>query len=202
MTEEEAQNWFATRYSTDVLRKLEGFVSLLREEAERQSLIARSTFDEIWARHMLDSAQLALLCDGPRQWLDVGSGGGLPGVVLAILNPAPIRLVEPRKLRAAFLERCAAALSLPNIRVGAQKVQSTEGRFGVVTARAVSSVDNILRWTEHLVSRETHFLLPRGRTVAEELENARRAWHGTFHVEQSITDPNSGIIVATGVRRR
>ncbi len=202
MTEAEARSWFVERYPAVVVDRLEHFVSLLREEADRQSLIARSTFDEIWSRHLLDSGQLAVLGPGEGPWLDVGSGGGLPGLVLAILNPAPITLVEPRRLRAAFLHRAADKLKLDNVSVVHGKVQSIRDRFAFITARAVAPVSDLFAWTEAFVSRETLYLLPRGVTAREELENAKRTWHGAFHVEQSLTNPASGIIVATGVHRR
>lgn len=202
MTEVEAREWFVDRYPATTVERLDQFVSMLRKEADRQSLIARSTFAEIWSRHLLDSGQLAALGVGDGAWLDVGSGGGLPGLVLAILNSAPVTLVEPRRLRAEFLDRAAKRLNLDNASVVLGKVQSIQGRFAFVTARAVAPANDLFTWTEQLVSRETRYLLPRGRTAIEELENARRAWHGAFHVEQSLTNPDSGIIVATGVRRR
>lgn len=202
MNEDEARAWFAARYPADAIERLDRFVTLLRTEGERQSLIARSTFDDIWSRHLLDSAQLETFSAPSGPWLDVGSGGGLPGLVLAVLNPCPITLVEPRRLRVAFLRDVANALGLRNVTVAPCRVQQAVGRFAVVTARAVAPVSDLLTWTTHLVSRETLYLLPRGRSAHDELENATRKWHGAFHVEQSISSADSGIIVATGVRPR
>lgn len=202
MSEDEAIAWVASRYSPEAVERLHVLVALLRAEADRQSLIARSTMDSIWPRHIVDSAQLLGLAPNGSSWLDIGSGGGLPGLVLAILSPATITLAEPRKLRAAFLISAAAELSLSNVTVINAKVQTLEGVFDVVTARAVAPIEQLFAWTTHLVSRETLYILPRGQFGREELANARGTWHGAFHVEQSITQPNSGIVVASNVRQR
>ena len=202
MTPHEARAWLSQRYSDADLAKLERFVELLAAEAERQSLIAPSTLGDLWARHIVDSAQLLQFAPEYGHWLDIGSGGGLPGLVLSILNPAPITLCEPRKLRATALGRMATALALSNVTVLGCKVQAVKGRYRFITARAVAPIDHLFAWTEQLVSRETTYILPRGRSAAEELENARATWQGTFHVKQSLTSVESGIIIATGVSRR
>lgn len=202
MTQEEARAWLAARYPAGRIALLERFVAILRAESERQSLIARSTFDGVWARHVVDCAQLVdhVAMDGP--WLDVGSGGGLPGMVVAILCGAPVTMSEPRRKRVEFLEAAIEALNLPNAVVCAGKVQELHGQFAVVTARAVAPLPDILAWTRHLVSRETLYVLPRGRSWQEDVALARRAWHGAFHVEQSMTDPDAGIVLAHDVRSR
>lgn len=203
MTEDDAKLWLAKRSAPTAVRQLETFVELLRTEADRQSLIARSTYDVIWCRHIVDSAQLVELANGSGLWLDIGSGGGLPGVVIAILRPdQPLLLVEPRKGRAAFLRDVIKQLDLDNAEVRCSKVQQVTASADTISARAVSSIGEILGWTESNVSRETQILLPRGRNVALEVDIAKRSWLGMFHVEQSITEPNSGVVVITDARRR
>lgn len=202
MTEEQARLWLRDTFGTDALRRLEQFAELLLAEASRQSLIARSTFDVIWSRHIADSAQLLLLAPASGRWLDVGSGGGLPGIVVAVLRDAPIVLVEPRRKRAEFLTRASSAMNLSNVSVIHGTVQNTHAQADIVSARAVSSLIDLFSWTEAVVSRETLFLLPRGENAGSDLEVAQHAWQGVFHVEQSLTDPNAGIVVAKEVRRR
>ena len=106
MTEEEAKQWL--RLNLDVPRetfeRLEAFAALVREESQRQNLIAASTLDHIWARHIVDSAQLLRFDPDPeRPWLDLGSGPGFPGLIVAALRPGKVVLVEERKLRCEFL---------------------------------------------------------------------------------------------------
>lgn len=202
MTEDEARDWLRDAFGAAALTRLEHFVTLLLAEAEKQSLIARSTFDLVWGRHIADSAQLVPLAPADGVWVDVGSGGGLPGLVVALLRDAPMVLVEPRRKRTDFLRAASAELALAHVSVLQANVQSAEVKASVVSARAVSNLVDLFAWTRPIVSRETLYLLPRGENAVSDLDIARRAWHGVFHVEQSLTDPTAGIVVAKAVRPR
>ncbi|MFN4096940.1 MAG: 16S rRNA (guanine(527)-N(7))-methyltransferase RsmG [Sphingomonas sp.] len=200
MTEDEARDWIRTR--TDVSRetRLAEFVDLLRDEATRQNLVSPSTLEQIWSRHIVDSAQLLQHVDPGGLWLDIGSGAGLPGIVLAILRDDPVELVEPRKLRTAFLQHCVDTLGLTNVTIHTAKVERTKGRAAVVTARAVGTLDTLFRIARHRSDRSTIWVLPKGRNAQSEVEDARLWWQGSFHVEPSVTAPDSLIIVAKEVR--
>ena len=188
--------------SRETFEKLEAYVELLREEARRQNLISASTLDQIWERHILDSAQLVRFePHAGASWADVGSGAGLPGIVIACVVEGPVMLIEPRRLRAEFLHKCCEALRI-NASVFAGKAERAEGRFDVITARAVANLGDVLRISQHLSTIKTVWALPKGRSAADELVEAQRAWQGMFHVEQSVTDADSRIVVATGVRAR
>ena len=202
MNEDEARDWLATTFGNLALARLEQFAKLLLEESNRQSLVARSTFGSIWSRHLADSAQLVALAPVTGQWIDVGSGGGLPGVVVSILRDAPMLMVEPRRKRADFLKHLCADLDLTNASVTQANIQAVSAEASVVSARAVSNMIDLFTWTKGVVSRETLFLLPRGENAVSELDVVRRAWQGEFHVEQSVTDPSAGIVVAKRVRSR
>ncbi len=200
MTEDEARDWIRTR--TDVSRetRLAAFVDLLRDEATRQNLVSPSTLEQIWSRHIVDSAQLLQHVDPGGLWLDIGSGAGLPGIVLAILRDDPVELVEPRKLRTAFLQHCVDTLGLTNVSIHTAKVERTKGRAAVVTARAVGTLDTLFRIARHRSDRSTIWVLPKGRNAQSEVEDAQLWWQGSFHVEPSVTAPDSLIIVAKEVR--
>ena len=115
MTEDEAQAWLVDQLgvSRETLDRLAAYRALVLAETAHQNLIARSTFDVFWARHIVDSAQLLLHCDAAPagDWLDLGAGAGLPGIVLALLSDRPVHLVEERKGRIGFLTRVVAALT-------------------------------------------------------------------------------------------
>ncbi|OYX52669.1 MAG: 16S rRNA (guanine(527)-N(7))-methyltransferase RsmG [Sphingomonas sp. 32-66-10] len=202
MTEDEARQWVRNRYDVPRETRLAAFVDLLRDEATRQNLVSPSTLDEIWARHVVDSAQLLDHVDVDGPWLDIGSGAGLPGIVLAILRDSTVELVEPRKLRTAFLQHCVDALSLANVTVHTAKVERTTGRAAVITARAVGSLDTLFRIARHRADRSTIWVLPKGRNAQSEVEDAQLWWQGSFHVEPSVTAADSLIIVAKEVRPR
>ena len=190
--------------SRETFERLGAYVTLLVEENERQNLIARSTVDTIWTRHIADSAQLVRFAPRPdSSWLDIGSGAGLPGLVIAIMTEGPVTLVEPRKLRADFLLRAAVALGLEDrVRVHAARAERITGTFDVITARAVAAVDSLLRISQHLSTDKTVWLFPKGKSAHSELEEARRTWQGSFRLEPSMTSREAAILVASGVRRK
>lgn len=190
--------------SRETMGHLETFVALLREEAGRQNLVSRSTLDSVWERHILDSAQLVRLA--PREgaaWADIGSGAGLPGIVVALLAAGPMTLIEPRRLRAEFLQRAVDQLGLSGrVSVAACKAEQASGRFDVITARAVASVSRLLELSTHLSTRNTRWLLPKGRSAQSELAEARRHWHCDAEIVASRTDAESGILVLGNVKAR
>lgn len=202
MTEDEAREWIRERYGVSRETRLAAFIDLLRDEATKQNLIAPSTLEQVWSRHIVDSAQLLAHAPDDGTWLDIGSGAGLPGLVIALLHDAPVELVEPRKLRTDFLSRAAVELGLSNVVVHTAKIERTRGPATVITARAVAPLDHLFRIAAHRSTHSTVWVLPKGRNAETEVEVARHAWHGSFHVEPSITAPDSLIVVAKGVRPR
>lgn len=202
MTEDEARDWIRSRYDVSRETRLATFVDLLRDESTRQNLVSPTSLEQIWARHIVDSAQLLEHADVGGLWLDIGSGAGLSGIVLAILRDEPVELVEPRKLRTAFLQHCVDTLGLTNVTIHTAKVERTTGRAAVITARAVGSLDTLFRIARHRSDRSTIWVLPKGRNAQSEVEDAQLWWQGSFHVEPSVTAPDSLIIVAKEVRPR
>jgi 16S rRNA (guanine527-N7)-methyltransferase len=188
--------------SRETADKLRLFGSLLVQENEVQNLISRSSVDHLWSRHIDDSLQLLDYATLDAHWLDIGSGPGLPGIVLAIAGVRHITLVEPRRLRTAFLERCRTSLGLDNVTIITGKVEQLHGRFDVITARAVASLDKLFVMAERLITPQGRWVLPKGRSAQKELEEAGCTWQGDFRLELSRTDPEARILVAQGVRRR
>ena len=188
--------------SRETFEKLEAYTTLLREESTRQNLISSSTIDRLWERHILDSAQLLrFVPETGASWVDIGSGAGLPGVVIAILTGGPVTLIEPRRLRAGFLEDVASRLGL-NASVVVGKAERAVGQFDVITGRAVAPLSEFFALSAHLSTKNSRWVLPKGRNAQSELAEAKRRWQGVFHVEQSVTDADSWIVIATGVRGR
>lgn len=186
--------------SRETFERLDLYVRLVEEENARQNLVARSTLPEIWSRHVVDSAQLLRFAPGESsRWLDIGSGAGLPGMVLAIITGAPFTLVEPRRLRAEFLQRCAEEIGLGAVTVMCSKVSAVTGKFDAITARAVASVGNIFEMAWHLASPTTRWILPKGRSAAKELAEAQASWQGRFRTLPSFTAEDAVILVAEGV---
>jgi len=188
--------------SRETFEKIEAYAALLKEEAQRQNLVSASTLDRLWDRHILDSAQLARFEPYPgASWVDVGSGAGLPGIVIACLVGGPVTLIEPRRLRAEFLHKVCESLQL-RATVCAGKAERAQGTYDVITARAVANLSELLKISAHLSTRNSLWVLPKGQSADRELAEAQQAWQGAFHVERSATNPESRIVVATGVRAR
>jgi len=190
--------------SRETIRKLTAYCDLLRAEAAHQNLISITTLDQVWERHILDSAQLAPLEENAGgSWVDIGSGAGLPGIVIALLVEGPVTLIEPRRLRAQFLKRAAGELGLANrVDVLCDRAERVTGRFDMITARAVAPLPKLLEMSTHLSTRKTRWLLPKGRHAESELAEVRRNWHCEAQVVASRTNPQSGILVLSGVRAK
>ncbi|UZW54611.1 16S rRNA (guanine(527)-N(7))-methyltransferase RsmG [Sphingobium sp. JS3065] len=205
MTEEEARGWLETHF--DVPRgtwdRLERYIAIILAEMDRQNLIAESTRPHIWARHIVDSAQLIPLAAraGEGQWIDLGSGAGLPGIVVAILTDRPVQMVESRRKRIDFLNDVIAELGLSGASVFGGRVETVpDARAAVISARAYAPLPKLLASAMHLSDEKTIWVLPKGRNAQNELEAASRSWQGAFHVERSVTDADSAIVVAQAVR--
>lgn len=190
--------------SRETIEILDRFATLVRTESERQNLISASTSSSLWERHILDSAQLVRF--EPRDgasWLDIGSGAGFPGLVIAALVTGPVVLVEPRRLRAEFLERAAADLGLGSrVSVAAARAEKVTGRFDVLTARAVARLDRLLAISTHLSTRNSIWILPKGQRAQSELVEAGRNWHCDATTVPSLTDPESRILLLRNVKAR
>ncbi|WP_271299822.1 16S rRNA (guanine(527)-N(7))-methyltransferase RsmG [Sphingomonas sp. CV7422] len=195
MTEAEARAWFVERFGEARTARVGVFLDMVCVETEQQNLISPASVASIWSRHGLDSAQLMFHVEQSGDWLDIGTGGGFPGMIVAICGDQPTTMVEPRRKRAAFLEEAASRLGLTNTRVVAAKVESVTGTFATISARAVASVEKLLQAAEHCATPETRWILPRGRIEAEELARLRRDRTRVFHVEHSLTDPQSTILL-------
>jgi 16S rRNA (guanine527-N7)-methyltransferase len=187
--------------SRETVEKLEAYRRMVEEEAGRQNLVSRSTLADFWSRHVLDSAQLSRFAPDCASWADVGSGAGLPGIVIACLGAGPITLIEPRRLRAEFLARAVDALDL-TATVHHGKAESATGAFEIITARAVAPLAKLLDISHHLSTGKTLFLFPKGKSAQSELAEAQRTWQAAFHVERSAVDADSLIVLARNVRRR
>jgi 16S rRNA (guanine527-N7)-methyltransferase len=188
--------------SRETFERLEAYAAMLREESGRQNLVSVSTLGRLWDRHILDSVQLVRFePHAGASWADVGSGAGLPGVVIACIVEGPVTLIEPRRLRADFLHKVCESLRL-NAAVVQAKVERAQGKYDVITARAVAKMGQMLNISAHLSTRKTVWALPKGRRAEAELAEARRTWQGVFHVKQSVTDPASFIVVGTDVRAK
>ncbi|MDB5724605.1 MAG: rsmG [Novosphingobium sp.] len=200
--EEQARAWLAsTLPEADLVAidRLERLTQMLVTENARQNLVSEASLAEVWRRHIADSAQLLKYVPrGTIPWLDLGTGAGFPGLVIAILRPeCEVVMVESRKRRIEWLDRAKLDLGLDQARViGARLEAIADFPAAVVSARAFAQLDPLLVASARFSTTDTTWLLPKGRSAAQELVGLT-GWRHTFHVEQSLTDPDAGIIVGT-----
>lgn len=206
MNEAEARTWLKTYcdVSRETFKRLEHFVNLLNEESRRQNLVSVATLPDVWARHIVDSAQLIRFAPDAKRWLDLGSGAGFPGLILSLLHrSAAVTMVESRPRRVEFLHRAADVLQLPSsARILCTRLETfpTEP-FDAITARAFAPLGKLLAVSHRFSTPETIWILPKGRSAKTELEQREPSWQGDFRVEPSLTEADAGIIVAAGVTK-
>jgi 16S rRNA (guanine527-N7)-methyltransferase len=193
--------------SRETMQRIESHLALLAKWNPRINLVARSTLGDAWTRHVADSAQLwALRPADAGVWLDLGSGAGFPGLVIAALaaEQAPdleIRLIESDARKAAFLAAAARETGLaPKIleaRIEGLEPQAAD----VVSARALGPLSTLLGMAEkHRVPQGTG-LFPKGATVQNELAEAARHWRFNHKIHASLTDPQAAIVEIGAIDR-
>ncbi|MEK6636611.1 MAG: 16S rRNA (guanine(527)-N(7))-methyltransferase RsmG [Pseudomonadota bacterium] len=207
MNEFEAKAWLSDTLdvSRETLAQLEQLRELVVAESARQNLVSAATIPHFWARHIVDSAQLLPLAKDsqPGAWLDLGTGAGFPGMVIAILSNRPIILAESRRKRFEFLREMAVTLKLPHVSVHGGRLETLATRsVSVISARAFAPLPKLLDLAIRFSRNETVWLLPKGQSAQDELVLIDQTWHGKFHVNRSITDQNAAILVGEGVSRR
>ena len=196
--EESARRFVAARCDPSSLTRLDFFDAALRSENQRQNLVSRGTLNSLWQRHFADSAQLVdyLSPDG-RSWLDLGTGAGFPGLVIAVMCPGiAVTLVESRRMRVEWLERMREQLGLTNCRVEGRRVETIEAfPAQVISARAFAPLPKLIQLARRFSTSDTLWLLPKGRSAEQELAELSGEVRKMFHVEQSHTDPEAKILV-------
>ena len=197
----QAEALFGDFVSCETRERLKQFVHLLLTRQHQTNLIASSTIPHVWTRHVADSLQLVALAPQARRWIDLGSGGGFPGLVIACVlasdRDAEIHLVESIQKKAAFLRAAASELSLPAI-VHAMRIEdfvraNTEP-FDVVTARALAPLDRLIGYAIPLLKRGAVGLFPKGQDVEAELTQAAKSWSIEADLVSSRTDPRGRIV--------
>ncbi|MEO5335423.1 MAG: 16S rRNA (guanine(527)-N(7))-methyltransferase RsmG [Magnetospirillum sp. WYHS-4] len=179
------------------LNRLRTYADLLVKWQKRINLVGASTLDDLWRRHMLDSAQLlSYLPPTTQAILDIGSGAGFPGLVLAILGPAMVHLVDSDTRKCAFLrEAIRLTGAKATVHHGRIETLGLPGPIDVVTARALAPLSILLQYGQPFLRPTTICLFLKGRSVQDELTESRKTWNMTANQYPSLTDA-SGVILS------
>ena len=207
---------FATAFgvSRETIGRLEVYASVLQRWQKTINLVAPSTVGDVWHRHFADSAQvLALAPAGPLRWLDLGSGGGFPGLVIGVMlaeRPgSAVTLIESDARKCAFLREVVrqtglGALLRVDILTGRIELAANTSKVGVVdvvSARALAPLDRLLGWCQPYFGAGTIGLLPKGRDVDAELAVARQVWRFEFEMVHSQTQVDGRVVVIKELER-
>ncbi|KKX26638.1 16S rRNA (guanine(527)-N(7))-methyltransferase RsmG [Rhizobium sp. LC145] len=195
--------------SRETQERLEHFARLFQKWAKSINLVAPSTLDELWTRHIADSAQIFQLAPRPLRWMDLGSGGGFPGVITAIflaeLQDGWVHLVESNQKKAAFLR---VALNETGARgsVHAVRVEDTDVSIPAcdcISARALAELNQLLAYiSQRMIGTETRAFFHKGRDYAAEVDKARGRWEFDLIKHPSAVEADSVILEISNLRRR
>ncbi len=197
--------------SRETVERLKTYEALLQQWQKAINLVASATLPQVWHRHFADSAQLvALAPPQPKTWLDLGSGAGFPGLIVAILlsqhGKTRVTLVESDSRKAAFLREAARQVAVPvdilAIRIEAAATRANLWCVDVVSARALSPLTRLIALSLPFLGPKTVCLFPKGREAARELQSAELEWDFASELIASRTEPEARIVRLTGCRPR
>ncbi|KRW96983.1 16S rRNA (guanine(527)-N(7))-methyltransferase RsmG [Paracoccus sp. MKU1] len=183
--------------------RLAAYAGLLRKWNPAINLIAPSTIAQIEARHIADSLHLAEIAETAEDnWVDLGSGGGLPGIVVAIMRPdLDLTLVESDRRKAAFLRNALRELALPRAKVLCNRIETLDRLDAAnISARALAPLPQLMAYVERHLSPSGTAWLMKGRNWQAEVSQARDDWKFDLKTHQSATDPDAAILEITGIR--
>ena len=201
-------SWLEENVSRETIDRLKAYESLILKWNPVINVVAKSTLTDIWVRHIEDSAQIVDFApDGIIHWVDLGSGGGLPGVVAALIlaerSPdAVITLIESDKRKAAFLRTAALELRCSSISVVSDRIESVKPqRASILSARALAKLDVLLSFAEKHLAANGIALFQKGMSFQSEIDEARKRWVFDLEVFPSKTDPHAKTLKISELRR-
>lgn len=190
--------------SRETIDRLSALAALLTKWNPAINLVSKDSIGNIWNRHILDSAQIFRLAQNASRWADLGSGGGFPGLVIAVLaaEKAPnlhVILVEADQRKAAFLRQAAHTLGL-SARIVADRIENIEPlNADVISARALAPLPQLCGFAMRHMAAGGAAIFLKGRSHAEDLAKARETWNFGLETHASITDPSAIVLVLKGI---
>jgi len=184
--------------SRETRRKLEIYVQMLDKWNKSINLVAKSTLNDVWQRHIIDSLQIADAAKNAEHWIDLGSGGGLPGLIVAIskAESSPdthVTMVESDQRKCTFIAAAADAMEL-DVSIQCRRIEeSTAQTYDVISARALASLPNLLELALPYRHDNTICLFPKGVKAEQEMNAALEIWNVNYDALQSVTDPSATI---------
>ena len=200
---------FRQNVSRETYDKLRAYEALIQKWNPSINLVANSTLSDVWNRHIIDSAQVYFAASDERSsvWTDIGSGGGLPGIVIATLaqgedRQTNITMVESDKRKSVFLRTVIRELDLSNAKVTNERIESAQIQISdIVSARALAPLTDLFTLSQGFSNQNTTFLFQKGKNWASEIEIAQNHWSFDYDAITSETDSNAVILKIRGLSR-
>lgn len=193
--------------SRETFAALQQYEELVRRWTPAINLVSKATLLDLWDRHIVDSAQIFALCPfSATSWADLGSGGGFPGVVIAILAKQlkpdlRVTLVESDLRKATFLRQAAQTLALP-VTVRSSRIEVLDPlNAEVISARALAPLADLLAYADRHLAAGGVAVFPKGARYAEELAEAQKTWAFDVDAQQSLSDADAAILVIRNIHR-
>ena len=192
--------------SRETFEKLEAFHSLVLKWNPTINLVSKSNLSELWERHIRDSAQIVQFGGVGSRWLDIGSGGGFPALVVAIVSreTAPERkviMIESDRRKASFLRTCIRELELPASVIAERIEKAPSQNAQVLSARALSDLANLLHYADRHLAKRGKALFMKGASWQNEVDAARESWSFELKAHTSITNPSAAILEIKDIER-
>lgn len=181
--------------------KLQHFAALLKQWNEKINLVSPKDIAHLWPRHVADSMQIVPHIKAGAHITDLGSGGGFPGLIIAIATGNPVTLIESDQRKCAFL-REAGRQCEAQVKVIAKRIEQVDiPPADIITARALAPLTILLEWARPLLKPEGECLFLKGRKTPDELTTAHSDWHMTYESIPSQSDPDGFLLKVSGFRR-
>ena len=193
-----------TDINDERLEKLKTYFNLIKIWQKKFNLISQKSFESIWERHFLDSYQILKLIGNKKRILDIGSGAGFPAIVCAICSNNNFDLVEVNQKKYNFLNEVKDIIGIKNIFIHHSRIENLKiiNNFDYISARAVTSLDKLLKYSFKFYKNGMYCIFLKGKTVSKEIEIAKRKFDFDFKSVNSITNKDGKILLIKNINKK
>ena len=193
-----------TNINDEKLEKLKKYLYLIKIWQKKFNLISQYSFESIWERHFLDSYQILKLIGNKKRILDIGSGAGFPAIVCAICSNNNFDLVEANKKKCNFLNEVKKIIGMKNISIHHSRIENLKiiKNFDYISARAVTSLDNLLKYSFKFYKKRMYCVFLKGKTVSKEVEMAKKNYVFYIKLLKSITNRDGRILLIKNIKKK
>ena len=193
-----------TDINDERLEKLKTYLNLIKIWQKKFNLISQKSFESIWERHFLDSYQILKLIGNKKRILDIGSGAGFPAIVCAICSNNNFDLVEINQKKCNFLNEVKDIIGIKNIFIHHSRIENLKiiNNFDYISARAVTSLDKLLKYSFKFYKNGMYCIFLKGRTVSKEIKTAKKFFVFHFKLVKSITNKDGKILLIKNINKK